>query len=208
MNVLSKLLCSVAMLTFTATAFAQPPGGGRGPGGPGGQGGPSPIERLMTLDVNGDGQLTANEVTDARMKSMLNRADANQDGVVTKAELTAMFSGQAGAGRRGAGEGRRGGGEGGMRGGEGGMRGGPGGGGPPQIGQIMPAFVQDQLGLSDDQRTALAKLQAEVDAQLAQILTAEQQQQLKKGPEGRGGPGEQRGGGRERAGRGRPPADN
>ncbi|QDS96040.1 EF hand [Roseimaritima multifibrata] len=194
MNALSKLLCSAAMLTFTTTAFAQPPGGGRGGRG---QGGPSPVERLMTLDVNGDGQLTVNEVTDARMKPMLNRADTNQDGAVTKAELTAMFGGQSADGRPG-----------GPGGAGGGMRGGPGGGGPPEIGQIIPSFLQEQLGLSEEQQSALAKLQAEVDAQLALILTAEQQQQLKQGPGGPGGPGGQQGGGRERAGRGRPPADN
>jgi Spy/CpxP family protein refolding chaperone len=75
--------------------------------------------------------------------------------------------------------------------------GGPGGiGGPPQPGQIMPTFLQDQLKLTADQKKQLEELQKEVDSKLEKILTEEQKKQLKdmrqgsgRGPGGRGGPG-------------------
>ena len=58
-------------------ATAQPPGGGRGPGGPGGRGpgghgpGGSPLEMIS---------------------QMFDQIDANQDGSITKAELTAQMN--------------------------------------------------------------------------------------------------------------------
>ncbi|TWU16434.1 hypothetical protein [Allorhodopirellula heiligendammensis] len=211
MNKLSRLLGSVTVLTFTTYAIAQPPGGGRGQGGfNNGRTGVSPVDRLMMMDTNGDGQLTADEVTDMRLRAMLNRADANQDGIVTRAELSAITGGQpdnAAQGReQGFGGGQRG------PGGPppGGMPGGPGEFGPPQVGQILPPFIQDQLELTTDQRAAIAQLQAEVDAQLSRILTAQQQQQMQRGPGGPGGPQELNQGQEQRAGgRGqrRPPAE-
>ena len=105
MNSLFRLLACVAVLTFTTSVSAQLPGGGRGQMGPGGfnngGGALSPVDRLMSMDANGDGQLTVNEVTDVRMRTVLNRADANQDGMVSRAELTIMAGGQAGGGNRG-----------------------------------------------------------------------------------------------------------
>jgi spore coat protein CotH len=69
-------------------------------------------------------------------------------------------------------------------------------------GEIMPAFVQDTLKLSDDQKKQVAELQKGIDGKLAQILNDEQKKQLKEmrergpgdvvrfgGPGGPGGPG-------------------
>src|SRR6478672_9256596 len=53
-------------------------------------------------------------------------------------------------------------------------------GGPPQPGQILPGFLQEQLHLTDDQKKQVAELQKEVDAKLDKILTAEQKSQLKE----------------------------
>ncbi len=128
------------------------------------------LQQIMSLDANGDGALTPAEVTDPRLQQMLKQADTDSSGSVTRDELIAAMSNQ--------GEGPRGG-------------GGPGGGGhggPPRPGEILPGFVQDQLQLTDAQRQQLATLQAQVDAQLAQILTAQQIQQLAAGPS-MGGPG-------------------
>lgn len=81
-------------------AFAGPGGpggpGGRGPGG-GGFGGPGGgpsdgagmVSRLMALDKNSDGQLSKDEVGD-RLASLFGRADADKNGILTKAEIEAM----------------------------------------------------------------------------------------------------------------------
>src|SRR5262245_24760023 len=73
--------------------------------------------------------------------------------------------------------------------------GGPPGGlaGPPQPGQVLPAFLQDQLKLTADQKKQVEALQKETDDQLAKILTEEQKKSLKDlrarpGIPGGGGP--------------------
>lgn len=233
MKSLSGLLGSVAVFTLTASAFAQPPGvpGQVGPGGfNNGAAGIPAVERFMTMDANGDGNLTADEVTDVRMRSILSRSDANQDGMVSRAELIMMASGNRGGGQgvvggQGFAGGQGFGGDPGFGGGQPGFGGQPAGGmqgpqgrqgggpGPQPVGQVLPAFMYDQLGLTADQRTAITKLQAEVDAQLTRILNAEQQQQLQQmGAGGPGGPqeaGQARGRGRAQGrdqGRGQAPA--
>lgn len=144
-------------------------GGQKGPPGQGGSqgqngGGPEAmLQQIMSLDANGDGALTPAEVTDARLQQMLKQADTDSSGSVTREELMAAMSNQGGGPR-------------------GGGPGGGGQGGPPRPGEILPGFVQDQLQLTDSQRQQLAALQAQVDAQLAQILTAQQIQQLTAGP--------------------------
>ena len=78
-----------------------------------------------------------------------------------------------------------------------GGKGGPGGkggfGGPPPLGQIMPAFVQDQLKLTDAQKKDLDAMQKDVDAKIEKLLTDEQKkayQEMKdRGPGRPGGPG-------------------
>ena len=170
------------------------------------------VLRMMAFDKNKDGKLTKDEVTDKRLHRLFDQADKNKDGVVTKEELIALAkeldeeSGPAGNRGGPGGPGGRG------PGGPGGRGpGGPGGfGGPPQPGQVMPAFLQDRLGLTADQKKQMEELQKDVDARLAKILTDEQKKQLKEmqergpgglGPGGRGGPGGPGGdGGRGRRG--------
>ena len=100
------------------------------------------VARMMAFDKNGDGKLTKSEVTDERLHRLFDRADADKDGTVTKAELTALatkdaanFAGPSGFGPPG--------GPGGF-----GPPGGPGGPmmGPPRPGEILPAFMQRRPG--------------------------------------------------------------
>ena len=127
---------------------------------------------MMAFDKNKDGKLTKEEVTDERLHRLFDQADANKDGVVTKEELMALAAkldeesrrraAAAAAAARRAGRPRR-------RG-----PGGPGGRGrfgPPQPGQILPPFLQEQLKLTADQKKQLDALQKEVDAKLDKILT-------------------------------------
>ncbi len=60
---------------------------------------------------------------------------------------------------------------------------------PPKPGEILPGFLQDQLKLSAEQKKQLADLQKEVDAKVAEILTAEQKKTLEGMRPGRVGPG-------------------
>lgn len=192
-----KLIALGALLS--PVALAQGPGERRG--------GDSDalIARIMTFDKNKDGKLTRAEVTDERLGSLFDRADADKDGVVTKAELKALFS-QEGSRFRGGEPGRPPGGFGpGGPGGPGRPGFGPGGpdgpggrrfGGPPRPGQILPGFLQDALNLTDQQKKDIEQLQKEVDSRLGRILTAEQKKQLSQfrgrglgGPGGPGGPG-------------------
>jgi hypothetical protein len=150
------------------------------------------VARLMAFDKNKDGKLTRDEITDERLLRMFDRADANKDGVVTKDELLAlarqMVAEDAANSLDRGGFG--------FPGGPGGP--GPGGfGGPPRPGQILPPFIQEELGLTAEQKTLIAALQKEVDEKLDQILTDEQKRQLREmrprfGPpprRGRRGPG-------------------
>jgi hypothetical protein len=75
-------------------------------------------------------------------------------------------------------------------GGKGGPDGGPGGfafGPPPQLGQILPTFLQDSLKLNDEQKKKVAELQKEVDAKLESIMNDDQRAEFKKMREGFGG---------------------
>ncbi|MBX3444017.1 MAG: EF-hand domain-containing protein [Planctomyces sp.] len=200
---------AVCLPLLNSALRAQPPGappqGGRGAAAPNAE---SFLQRLMQYDANGDGSLTLDEVKDRRLHALLNRADANEDGVVTKAELTALHQKESAAiGRQPAGFPPPGAQQppGAGRGGPPGAQPGPGAGPGPQrrggrAGQILPEFVQDELELSPEQREQVAELQKEVDAQLEKILTPEQRALLNQPRPG--GPG-----GRQRppgAGPGRP----
>ena len=134
------------LVLAAALASAQPPGGGPGPDGT-----DDLVTRMMEFDQNKDGKLTRTEVTDDRLLRLFDRADADQDGIVTRAELNALqvrerANERGGAGGPGGGFGPRGGGPGGFG------PGGPGG-GPPPIGQILPGMLQDRLNLTTDQKT-------------------------------------------------------
>jgi hypothetical protein len=81
--------------------------------------------------------------------------------------------------------------------GGGGKGGGPGGFQPfmpPQPGEILPAFLQDALKLTDEQKKQLADAQKDVDAKLSKILTADQKKTLENMRPGKGGFGPPGGG--------------
>jgi len=88
-----------------------PAAGGPGQGRPGGVGF---VERLMSLDEDGDGKVGKDELPE-RMQRMLDRADTNKDGTIDKEEAEKMAEQfeRRGAGQpRGAGRGPGAGGEG------------------------------------------------------------------------------------------------
>lgn len=176
---MSRIFAAAAFLAclMIVVTQAQSQDGGKGQKGPmnrnggpppGGQGGPGGfgmnpqelMQRLAALDTNGDGALTSNEVTDPGLLGLMQRADTNGDGSVTQAEVEAVLSGQGGQ--------QNGGGN--MMGPPPGMNGMK----PPRPGEILPEFMQQQLQMTAEQKQQLAVLQQQVDAQLKQILTAEQ----------------------------------
>jgi len=139
------------------------------------------VNRMMAFDKNGDGKLTKSEVTDERLLRLFDRADADKDGTVTKAELTALEAREAAR----------------LPGGPGGFGppAGPGGPmmGPPRPGEILPSFLRRALDLTAEQKSLLDELQKDVDSRLAKILTDSQKKTLdqmrRRGPGGPGGPG-------------------
>lgn len=211
-------LAGMALLVSTAVLVAQaPPRRGRDQR----RGGSdelvaASIERMMQFDTDQDGKLTKAEVADQRLASLFDRGDADHDGVLTKEELTALFKREAallqsggpafgGPPQRFGGPGRRGPDDGGP---DSRRPGGPGGGGPggrggfgppggfPRPGEVLPRFVQDELQLTRRQRAQLEKLQADVDARLAKILTDEQRERLSElRDRGPGGPADRGPGG-------------
>jgi hypothetical protein len=138
----------------------------------------------MEFDQDKDGNLTKSEVTDTRLHRLFDRADTDQDGMVTRGELNALMVRER-ASTRGRSSGFRG----------------PGGGppgfggpdGPPRPGQILPPMFRQRLSLTVEQENQVDALQKEVEAKLDKILTAEQRQQLQeireRGPGGFGSPG-------------------
>jgi EF hand len=195
MKILSGMIGTLAFLIAAALATAQGPRRGdprdeQRPDGP-----DDLVTRMMEFDKDKDGKLTKAEVTDERLHRLVERADADKDGIVTKEELTALAAREQST-IRGGGPGF---------GPPGGGPGGPpmGMGGPPRPGEILPAMLRQRLNLTAKQQKQVADLQKEVDAKLAEILTAEQRNQLKtmrdRGPGGFGPPGGP--GGRQRAGR-------
>ena len=197
------ILCAVLLLDATAQQ----------PGGAGGKAkkdysDSTIVTAILAFDKDKTGKVTKSQVTDVRLHRLFDQADANKDGVVTRDELIALASKLEAEVAQDGGKGDKGG-KGGPKGKGGpddkGFKGkGPGGfddkgpkgkgpGGPPQPGQILPTFVQDQLNLNADQKKQLDQLQKQVDAKLDTILNAEQKQQLRqmrdRRPGGPGGPG-------------------
>ena len=185
------LKIAVGLSIAAAIAAAQRPGGPGGPG-PGGQGpGLSKsddardlVARMMAFDKNKDGALTKSEVTDERLIRLFDRADADKDGSVTPAELTALGEkehaedrgGPPGFGPPGFGPPM-------------GFPGGP----PARPGDILSPALRRRLKLNEEQTSKLNALQKEVNAGLDRILNDTQKTQLKelrrRGPGGFGPPG-------------------
>lgn len=119
----ATLLALVAGLALAQPGTPRPGGGGRGPsvpgapsipnlsgveqpGGPGG-GGQGLIDRLMSMDANGDGKLSRAEVPPQFAERNFDRFDTNADGFVDRAELEANASNlRPAGGGGGAGGGR------------------------------------------------------------------------------------------------------
>jgi hypothetical protein len=77
-------------------------------------------------------------------------------------------------------------------GGKGGFPGGPGGFGGKggfKLGAVLPPFAQEQLKLTDDQKTQLAALEADVKGKLEKMLTPDQLKSLETMRGGFGGGG-------------------
>ncbi|WP_158265267.1 hypothetical protein [Blastopirellula marina] len=210
----APLAIAVALGLGASSLWAQGPGGFGG-NQRGNNTAEDMIARLMKMDADQDGQLSKDEVTDRRLMRLFVAADTDKDEVLTTTELQTYLASQAasagrnqrgqggpgGQGGQGMGPGGQGMGPGGPGGGMGpGGPGGPGGGmmTPPRVGEVMPSFVAQMLNLTAEQKAQLAALQQKVDAELAAILTDEQEAQCAQmsqgGPGGQGmGPGGPRG---------------
>jgi hypothetical protein len=199
MRILTGLLIIGGLAGATLLARAQGPGGGEST--------PSKaadvadlVSRMMAFDADKDGKLTKEELTDARLLRLFNRADADKDGTVSKAELTALAEKEHVEGRGGPG------GFGGPGGPPGfGPPGGPGGPGGIRPGDILAPMFRQRLELSVEQEKQIDSLQKEVDEKLSKSRDDKQRTELKqmreRGP-GRFGPP---GGGRRGGPPGGPP---
>jgi len=143
----------------------------RGPEGQGGPGAPPQedfAETLMAFDKNGDGKLTKGELPE-RMQNLFARADADNDGFLTKDELRKLAASQrapgAGGTGRPAGRGGR------QEGGRGDMPGGPGG--MMRFSPILAALDADHDGAISSEESAngpaaLKQLDKDGDGRLTQ----------------------------------------
>jgi EF hand len=178
MRLFLMIAAFVSILGLAASAIEAQPGGKKDKGGKGtSETVDEFVAKLMAFNKTKDGKLTKAELTDPRLLALFERADTNKDGVVTRAELEALFQREK---LEGGGFGPGGGDKG--KGGKDGFGDKKGfkGKGPPQPGVILSPFFQDALNLTDAQRKQLADLQKDVDAKLDKILTAEQKTHLKE----------------------------
>lgn len=183
------------LLLCPTLLFAQPPGRGGPPGMHGG--GPPPemiIELFTKADANSDGSVTRAELMavlqnggpDARrgrggpppgredfQRGQGQRPEADQ-GPRARRDERGRDGDRGGRGEQ-AGHGEQ------ARHAERGPRGDQGRpqGPPPKPGQVMPEPVAQSLNLNNEQTQQLTALQADVDKRLADILTDEQQEQMK-----------------------------
>jgi predicted O-methyltransferase YrrM len=136
----------MVFLVVSLVVLAQPPGreGGRVEGGPQAQPGPFGPMRMpvMTaLDVNGDGELSAEEIAGATQA--LSKLDTNKDGKLSREELAPAFPGRGGPAGRGPGG----------LGGPGGP--GPGPGGPGAMSGGAAGMLQAATQPQDDAERAI-----------------------------------------------------
>ncbi len=146
------------------------PGRPGGRGGPGGPGGPQPEDlaaTLMSFDKNGDGKLSKDEVPE-RMQNLFARADADQDGLLTKEEVQRVAGAQ-----RGPGEGMNGGRREGMQ---------PGG--FMRFNPILAALDRDHDGtISAEEMAAAAKSLKALDQDGDGVITLEEARpRFQRGP--------------------------
>jgi EF hand len=182
-RILTGMTMFGTLVALAATAAGRPPDDGAGPGA--GSGAANTVSRMMRFDKNQDGKLTKAEVTDQRLHRLFDQADVDKDGAVTKAELTTLASKwqeRQGNGPPGFGP------PGGFPPPGGGMMG-----GPPRPGEILPAMLRRNLKLTAEQAKQIDDLQKEVDEKIGKILNNDQKEQLKamrqRGPGMFGGPG-------------------
>jgi len=182
------------LLLSVSLTLAQPGGGKKDKKGGFGKGNAETatefVNRMMAFNKAKDGKLTKEELTDSRLHFLFERADANKDGVVTREELEALYTRES---AQDAGKGDKGGfGDKGDKGkgdkcfGKGDKGFGKGKG--PQIGTVLPDFVQDALNLTDAQRKDLTDLQKDVDSRLEKILNDDQRKMLRDMRNFGGGP--------------------
>ena len=204
MNTIRGVLIAAGFSAAASFAAAQGPGLREGPS-------ETPEDfaaRIMEFDLDEDGTLVPGEVDD-RLHRLLDRADADEDGMVTRDELLGLATRELANNRGNAGgPGGPGGPFGGPGGGPGGMFGGPGGPGGPMMGsrpgEVVPGMLRQRLNLSPAQARELDALQRLVDQRLAEILSDEQRAMLQRPPgRGPGGGGPPNGG--PRPGPGAPP---
>jgi hypothetical protein len=145
---------------YIAPADSRPRPGGLGVrppgGGPDESGGPRPSVQLVPPFAQGMLQFTPNQAK--QLEELQKGISAKLEKMLTddqKAQIKEM--------RAGSGSGRR----------RGGL------GGSPQLGRVMPEFLQDRLKLTAEQKKQLGELQKEADGTLDRILTGEQREQLK-----------------------------
>src|SRR5690348_13691093 len=81
------MLCAMSFLSFMAVAQRQ---GGRGAPNSASADARDLTSRMMAFDKNNDAKLTRDEVTDERLISLFERADADMNGTVTADELNAL----------------------------------------------------------------------------------------------------------------------
>jgi outer membrane protein assembly factor BamB len=145
-------------------------------------------DRLQLTSKQKDGLAALQKEADARLAKILTPEQAKQlsePSAVSSPEVSRSTPLSPRFGGRGQGEG------GSLRSGNGTSPGGFGRSGFPRPGQLLPSSVQDRLKLTGDQKKQAEELQKHIDSKLDEILTPEQQKQLKDmraGP-GRGGPG-------------------
>lgn len=162
----SLFFCVAVNLLGARLMLAQPPF--PPPGSRGDSSLDAFIGRMMAYDEDRDGKLSRSEISDERLLDLFDRADANHDGTVTKAELKALYTRESAfnPGDRPPRE----------------HRGGPDGGGPGmrQEGQVLQERTQRMLNLTAQQRATLADIQRDVDTRLDKLLTPAQKLQLKE----------------------------
>lgn len=91
----AALLLAALCLLLPAGSYAQP-GGKKGPRGGKGGGASETVDqfvaKMMAFDKSKDGKLTKAELIDTRLHELFDRADTKKAGVLTRADLEALFA--------------------------------------------------------------------------------------------------------------------